>query len=156
MMQPIETPIYSEITSGLWMGGTDEFEMVNRAKPLPTFNDPIQFDSVVTLSAYSQPFGWHVKEFRYCIPDAPLTSEHVIELEGLAEWAFLQWKSGKETLIRCQAGMNRSGLVTAMVLMRNGSTAESAIKLIRKKRHPDALGNGSYVAYLMSRSSSHP
>lgn len=133
------------------MGGTDEFEMVNRAIPLPSFNDPIQFDSVVTLSAYSQPFGWHVKEFRYCIPDAPLTSEQVIELEGLAEWAFLQWKSGKETLIRCQAGMNRSVLVTAMVLMRNGSTAESAIKLIRKKRHSDSLGNDSYVAYLMSR-----
>lgn len=130
------------------MGGTDDLDSVNRAVKLPVLSDKSEFEAVVTLSAYSQPFGWYVSEYRYCIPDAPLDPVHVAELERVAEWAHGQWDSGKQTLIRCQAGMNRSGLVTAMVLMLNGSSADSAIKLIRKKRHPDALSNESYVNYL--------
>jgi hypothetical protein len=143
-----EVPLYSEIFEGLWMGGTDDFDSVNRSVKLPILSEVSEFQAVVTLSAYSQPFGWYVSEYRYCIPDAPLDPIHAVELERVADWAHSQWNSGKQTLIRCQAGMNRSGLVTAMILMRNGSTADSAIKLIRKKRHPDALSNSSYAAYL--------
>lgn len=143
-----EIPLYSEIALGLWMGGADDLDSVNRAIRLPVLSDRSEFDAVVTLSAYSQPFGWYVKEFRYCIPDASLDDEHAEELEKIADWAYVQWKAGRQTLIRCQAGMNRSGLVTALVLLRDRVRPDDAIKLIRKKRHPDALSNYSYVEYL--------
>ena len=130
----MEVPLSSEILPGLWMGGTDDLDLVNRAGRLPSASDPKDFDAVVTLSAYSKPVGWYVHEFRYCIPDASLDDEHAEELEKIADWAYLQWKSGKQVLVRCQAGMNRSGLVTALILMRDRMKPKAAIALIRSKR----------------------
>jgi protein-tyrosine phosphatase len=44
--------------------------------------------------------------------------------------------------------MNRSGLVTALILIRDRIKAEEAIALIRQKRSGDALSNLSFVEYL--------
>ncbi len=44
------------------------------------------------------------------------------------------WQGGEKVLIRCQAGANRSGLITAIVLMTDGMSAEVAIAKIRAKR----------------------
>jgi protein-tyrosine phosphatase len=145
----MEVPLSSEILPGLWMGGTDDLDLVNRAGRLPSASDPKDFDAVVTLSAYSKPVGWYVHEFRYCIPDASLDEEHAQELEKIADWAYLQWKSGKQVLIRCQAGMNRSGHVMALILMRERMKPKAAIELIRSKRSEDALSNHSFVEYLL-------
>ena len=145
----MEVPLSSEILPGLWMGGTDDLDLVNRAGRLPSASDPKDFDAVVTLSAYSKPVGWYVHEFRYCIPDASLDDEHAEELEKIADWAYLQWKSGKQVLVRCQAGMNRSGLMTALILMRDRMNPKAAIALIRSKRSEDALSNHSFVEYLL-------
>ena len=144
----MEIPLASEIVPGLWMGGTDDLDTVNRAGRLPSASDERDFDAVVTLSAYSKPVGWYVHEFRFCIPDASLDDEHAQELEKIADWAYLQWKSGKKVLVRCQAGMNRSGLVTALILIRDRIKAEEAIAMIRRKRSGDALSNPSFVEYL--------
>ena len=144
----MEIPLASEIVPGLWMGGTDDLDTVNRAGRLPSASDERDFDAVVTLSAYSKPVGWYVHEFRYCIPDASLDEEHAEELEKIADWAYVQWKSGRKVLVRCQAGMNRSGLVTALILMRDKVEAKKAIALIRSKRSEDALSNHSFVEYL--------
>jgi protein-tyrosine phosphatase len=50
--------------------------------------------------------------------------------------------------VRCQAGINRSGLVVALMLMRDGLSAEDAITLIRSKRSQYALDNAYFVDYL--------
>jgi protein-tyrosine phosphatase len=52
--------------------------------------------------------------------------------------------------VRCQAGLNRSGLVTALILMKEGFTAQDAINLIRSKRHEDALFNDSFANWLLT------
>ena len=44
--------------------------------------------------------------------------------------------------------MNRSGLVVALLLMRDGMSADDAITLIRKKRAEYALDNAHFVDYL--------
>jgi protein-tyrosine phosphatase len=59
-----------------------------------------------------------------------------------------EWKSGKKVLVRCQAGWNRSGLVTALALMKDGHKAKDAIDLIRARRSPHALCNEDFVRYL--------
>ena len=51
-------------------------------------------------------------------------------------------------MIRCQAGINRSGLVVALLLMRDGMSAEDAINLIRKKRSEWALSNDHFNQYI--------
>jgi protein-tyrosine phosphatase len=71
-------------------------------------------------------------------------------LDGLALWVVACLRSGN-TLIHCQAGLNRSGLVAALTLMKMGRTAKDAIALLRKKRSPFVLCNPSFEAWLLSR-----
>jgi protein-tyrosine phosphatase len=65
--------------------------------------------------------------------------------------AHADWKSGKKVLVRCQAGINRSGLVTALVLIRDGHSPEEAIRLIRDKRCEAALSNSRFENWLLEK-----
>lgn len=141
-------PLYSEILPGLWQGGSDDEDTVDRAGRLPVVSKNNEFEAVVTLDAYAKPFGWYVKEYRFCFPDSQLDPEQVNEIERIADWAFLEWKAGLKTLIRCQAGLNRSSLITGLVLLRDGYKPVGAIEQIRGHRGEFALSNQSYFDYL--------
>lgn len=69
----------------------------------------------------------------------------VIRLARAADEAL---DGGRKVLVRCYHGYNRSGLVVAHTLMRRGSGAEEAIRLVRARRSPWALHNELFVAYL--------
>jgi protein-tyrosine phosphatase len=56
--------------------------------------------------------------------------------------------SGEKVAARCQAGWNRSGLIIALVLLKEGYSADEAISLIRERRSPNALCNPHFVAYI--------
>ena len=149
-----DVPLYSEILDDLFQGGTDDEATTYRGeKRLPTVGDPRPFDSVVSLCAYTLPVGWLVKEMRFAFPDGPLEPWTIPEIEALADWIHKQWKAGDRVLIRCQAGLNRSSLVTALVLMKEGMSADEAIALIRKQRSLDCFSNLHFVEYLQNRGS---
>jgi len=57
-------------------------------------------------------------------------------------------------LIRCQAGWNRSGLITALVLMREGYRSFEAIELIHQMRSDNALCNRSFEQFLRDKDTS--
>ena len=70
-------------------------------------------------------------------------------VESLALWVHEHRARGQTVLVHCEAGHNRSGLVTALYLIRyRGWAPHAAIDLIREKRGPNALWNGSFVRYL--------
>ena len=144
----VDPPLESEILPNLWMGGTHEDETVTRVRRLPVVSDRRFFDAVVTLDSYSAPMGWLVKEFRFGFPDAALDPEHAEEIERIADWAFVEWKAGSKVLIRCQAGLNRSGLVTGLVLLRDRMKLDEVLQVIRASRGDYALSNNHYVEYL--------
>jgi hypothetical protein len=147
-----DVPLYSKILDELFQGGTAEDATIYRGnKRLPTVGDPRPFDSVVSLCAYTLPVGWLVKEMRFAFPDGPLEPWTIPQIEAVAEWVHQQWKAGDRVLIRCQAGMNRSSLVTALVLMREGMSVDAAIEVIRKQRSVDCLSNLHFVEYLQNR-----
>jgi protein-tyrosine phosphatase len=73
-----------------------------------------------------------------------------VDLYPMVVSAHADWKQGKKTLIRCQAGWNRSGLLMALVLIREGLTAEEAIFKIRDKRSHNALCNTTFAKWLMN------
>jgi len=151
MIEDDGPPLISKILPTLWQGGTDDELTTYRGhKRLPTISDPRPFDAVVTLCAYTLPVGWLVKELRYAITDGPIEPQTYSEIERVADWAFTEWKLGKKLLIRCQAGLNRSSLVTSLVLMRDGWAAEDVIALIRKQRSEYCLGNEHFVKYIES------
>jgi hypothetical protein len=144
-----EIPLHSQILDTLWQGGTDDALTTYRGnKRLPALNDPKPFDVVVSLCAYTLPVGWLVKEMRYAFPDSQINPKMYSDIEHVADWTYAQWKAGNRVLIRCQAGMNRSSLVTCLVLMRDGWSAADAIALLRKKRSEYVLSNKQFLEYL--------
>ena len=142
--------LYTEILPGLWMGGTDDEDTTNIAKPLPEFDHGIDFNAVVTLYAWAHPMPWGIEELRWGFADADMTYVDEQRLHRIAEWAYDRWQAGGKVLIRCQAGMNRSGLVTALVLMRHDYSAADAIQLLRTQRSEVVLFNNDFVDYLLA------
>jgi len=151
MNYQIEEPLslWSEIIENLWVGGTDDFDVVNVAKKLPNFGEAKMFDVVISLYAYSQPVGWNCKEIRYGFGDGPLSPDDDKELDKIADWAYQEFRSGKKLGLRCQLGINRSCFLAGKVLLRLGLQPQEAIDLIRDKRSRFALNNKSFVSHLM-------
>lgn len=139
--------IHTEILPRLWQGGTSEGDQLHNSKHFSTATKNLPFTSVVTLDAQSQPVKWGVKEYRFGIEDGPIAQDQVKDILKAADWAYDQWKSKELVLIRCQAGANRSGLITALVLMKDGWSAQKAIDHIRSRRSI-ALSNSAFVAWL--------
>ena len=141
--------LHTEILPGLWMGGTADDDYVDTPKELPKLEHGVPFDAVVTLFAWAQPMPWGVEELRWGFADANMGYVDPARLHRVVQWAYDRWQQGDRVLIRCQAGMNRSGLVTALVLMKADHTAEQAISLLREKRSEVVLFNDHFVDYLL-------
>ena len=144
------TPLYSEVAPNLFMGGTDDNATIDQAQKLRHFEGSNEFDCVVTLYAWAAPANWGVEERRFGFPDANIIEEYIPTIVELAQWAHAKWAAGKKVNIRCQAGLNRSGLVTALTLMISGMSAQDAINTLREKRSDYALCNGEYERWLLS------
>jgi hypothetical protein len=139
--------LWSEILPGLWMGGTADSDVEGRRNPEGKITGE-HFNTVVTLYASANPVGWYVKELRLGFYDHDEVDVDANDLHQVVQAAHEDWKAGRKVLIRCQAGLNRSGLVTALVLARDGMTIDDAIDLLRQKRSPAALCNPEFVDWL--------
>lgn len=146
--------LYSEILPRLWIGGTEDDDIIAIPKPLPRITRDPLFDAVVTLYAYAHPMGWHVHEQRYGFADADLEPATIERVHALAEWLHDRWDRGETVLARCQAGWNRSGLVIALVLIRAGLSPADAIDLLRERRSPHALSNPDFERYVLQQTPS--
>ena len=148
-----EDRLWSEILPNLWQGGTDDADCVD--SPRGRFEDAFisreDFDTVVTLHADAQPAGWFVRELRCGFWDTDTITFDPEEIFDIVKIAHKDWKRGKNVLVRCQAGWNRSGLVMALILIRDGFSAKDAIALIRRKRSSWALCNKSFEKWLISQ-----
>lgn len=138
----------NEILPGLWQGGTQDEGVIGCPIPTGHYGFESNFDVVVTLYADAQPAPWGVEEFRFGFPDANMRPIFVERIVAMAMLAHSRWRNGHEVLIRCQAGVNRSGLVMALVLMLSGRTADEAITLIRERRSAYALCNPAFEQWL--------
>jgi len=108
-----------------------------------------QFDIVYSLTqkeGYGPAAG--VEHHVLRVPDDVLTAQQIRDVEEFAASAASNHAAGRQVLVRCWAGMNRSGLVVAEVLILSGYTPADAIAMIRAHRSPGALSNESFVAYL--------
>lgn len=158
--------LYTEMLPGLWMGGTFDRDVLGimarvndrygtHTSPATDYPEITKemFDAVVTLYHCARPVDVGVEELRFGFLDDAREDEPIgfddLALEEAVEWAYRRWSSGKRVLIRCQAGLNRSGLVTALVLMTSGMSRQDAINLIRDRRSLRALHNKHFLAYLL-------
>jgi len=144
-----QPPLFSEILPNLFMGGTDDDDVIHIPAPRYKQGSNLPFDAIVTMYAWARPADWNVQEFRYGVPDAAMSDIDLARLRDAVEFAHARWKAGDRVLVRCQAGLNRSGLVTALVLIKEGNTPQAAIDLIRVKRDRDALCNMDFVEWIL-------
>ncbi|MFH9010102.1 dual specificity protein phosphatase family protein [Streptomyces sp. NPDC017943] len=143
---PAPQNAWSEVVPGLWMGG-HEYAGGSGHREFAVVRD--EFDLVQTLlrlPGHGPDPG--VRHQVWPIPDGPLDGTQLAGVMRLAEAACEALDDGRRVLVRCFHGYNRSGLVVAHVLMRRGSSAEAAIRLIRDRRSPWALHNDLFVDYL--------
>lgn len=135
--QPFSMPIITQVDGNLWQGGC----------PAPELPD--YFKHVLNLypwEGYRYAAGTEVRTERlYDSTEVP----SAFLLEGLAIWVNERRKDGP-TLVHCQAGLNRSALVTGLALIRSGMKAADAVALLRK-RSPMVLCNKAFEQWLLKQ-----
>ena len=149
------THLWSEMLPNLWQGGTANkfandqwFDHIDA-----TCISKETFDSVYTLYADAESVDWFVKEIRFGYYDHNMSDfDPKRDLLDIVKMAHSDWKSGKRVLVRCQAGLNRSGLVMALVLIREGYSPAEAITLMREKRSHAVLCNAHFTRWLLNLS----
>lgn len=131
-----DTTLVSHVVDNLWQGGCtsgvnlgSDFSAVVSLYPWERYLLDEGVDRV-EVKMYDSPEG-------ILFEDLVKASDAV--LDGL--------KKGP-TLVHCQAGLNRSGLVAAFTLMRLGYTAQDAIDLLRRSRDKFVLCNETFVKQL--------
>jgi len=134
-----DVPLISHIEGNLWMGGCiggvrldDDFKHVVSLYPweqysLTRFTDRAEFQLYDGAD----------------IPDERLLGRAVRYTNRCLE-------DGK-TLVHCQAGLNRSGLISALSLIERGWSPGHAIQLLRAKRHDLVLCNKAFEEYLLEQ-----
>ena len=146
--------LHSEILPNLWLGGTADEDVITYNLRTPRITQA-DWDTVVTMYAAANPADWHVREIRYGVWDSAMTDFDHEDLFDIVRLAHVDWKRGKRVLIRCQAGWNRSSLIMALVLIRDGWPAADAIRLMRAQRSPYVLCNRDFENWLMSVEAEH-
>lgn len=127
---------HSHIKDNLYMGGLPDSEdgapsyrfIVNVA---PWWPYPVHEHQLVTAVKLLDSAEVPDEDLLYAI------ARHVNELCKLGP-----------TLVHCQAGMNRSGLICALALMLEGMSADDAIALLRAQRFPEVLMNDTFRGWL--------
>jgi len=146
--------LYSMVAPNLFQGGTDDLDVIHLAQ---TNNRPridLPFDAIVTMYAWARPADWNIQEFRYGVPDASIKDIDLDRLRQAVNFGYDRWKSGDRVLVRCQAGLNRSGLVLALILIKDGLTPIEAVARIRDNRGDDALFNQDFHKWLLKEGES--
>lgn len=136
--QYFKVPLISQIEGNLWSGGSPEYLDV-----------PDYFKAILNLYPWGAPYTYNKNDVQYReveLYDSPSVANKAV-LEELADWVNARRTEGP-VLVHCQAGLNRSGLITALALIRSGSTPDEAIKQMREKRSDAVLCNANFEKWL--------
>lgn len=144
---PFPANPWDEIMPDMWMGG-----MYFGPQMTPCAPDG-QFDVVVSMAGRgamaTRANNPDVIQHLFYIDDGqlgPLEMQYVMEA---AQLVSEYWAEGDKILVRCNMGLNRSGLIVALALIDHGNEAQKVIDRIREKRSPNALCNEWFIKYIL-------
>lgn len=133
-------PLITHVENNLWQGGCingvsleGNFKHIISLYPWERFNSGGELDSFLEVKLYDSGN----------LPDKT-------QLYNIARWINECLKTGKNTLVHCQAGLNRSALVTSLALILQGRQPKDVISLLRDKRCPAVLCNKTFREWLES------
>lgn len=131
-------PLVSRVTDDLWIGGVDDGE------PLPA-----DFAHVVAVCPQDQG--------RYALgPDTDLSEYGLLDTDELPDENLIlsiadrvnDLRRDGSTLVHCELGLNRSGLVAATALVLDGMDPAEAIDLLRQRRSHLVLSNSTFERWV--------
>lgn len=134
---PFDTTFITQIDGNLWQGGCQNGLI------LPPF-----FKHVVSLYPWEAYTVQHELSSTLSVRMYDSENQAFDQVEAIAAWAYQCVLDGP-TLVHCQAGLNRSSLVAARVLMLSGMNASEAIAHLRKTRSAACLCNPSFERHLL-------
>lgn len=134
---PFNVPYVSEITDNLWTGGCTNGLVL-----------PDVIAHLVSLYPWEQYTVQHDVRSALSVVMYDSEDQGFAQVDAIAAWVNVCRKDGP-TLVHCQAGLNRSGLVAARALMLGGMTGAEAVALLREKRSPAVLCNKSFETWLV-------
>ncbi len=130
-------PLITAIDDNFWQGGCVNgvnlqgyFKHIISLYPWERYNPGGDLDSFVEVRLYDGPV----------VPD-------VAQLKNLAQHINFCRQHGR-TLVHCQAGLNRSGLLSGLALVLGGMKPTEAIQHLRDVRSPAVLCNPKFAAWL--------
>lgn len=133
----VDIPLVSHVEGNLWQGGCKQGIKL-----------PDDFDFVVSLYPWEQyRLGPDTQRWEYRMYDA--LDQTFEQVDEIANQVVALCAKGK-TLVHCQAGLNRSGLLAARALMLMGYTADEAMEKLRESRSPLVLCNEAFEEHLRS------
>jgi protein-tyrosine phosphatase len=132
-----DVPFISQIDGNLWQGGCES------GLVLPNF-----IEHLVSLYPWEKYTILHELKSCLYVQMYDSTSQGFEQVEELARLVNECCEDGP-TLVSCQAGLNRSGLVAARALMLRGMTGAEALALIREKRSPASLCNPAFERWIL-------
>lgn len=145
---------WDEVFPNLFTGGHDWAGDPPTWKGTTTLTYHLEEEGFETvISFYSRPGSQPppgVEHHEFFAVDGVLDDVELKNFHRLAGIAVDRVWRGHKVLIRCQAGLNRSSLCTALALRQLGFTSREAIDHIRATRSPDCLCNGDFVDYLLA------
>jgi protein-tyrosine phosphatase len=120
----------SWVTTSLAVGGRIRSEDISRLAQAG-------ITRVVDTRAEYQDDATALNRERIQVLYLPTPDTHPLTLEQLkegTEWILQQIRDGQKVLIHCEHGVGRSVLLTCAALVRDGYTAETALRLVEAKR----------------------
>jgi len=131
----------TELLERLFLGGTPRTDVVVQPGEIGSPWQPSVhrglFDACVTMTPISGPAGSGVLELRVPINDRDGEERDLEILAGAVAWIVARHRVGNRVLVRCHAGLNRSGLVAvpAMTWIAPELSFDEALAAARAKRH---------------------
>jgi protein-tyrosine phosphatase len=135
---PFDVPYISLILPGFYQGGCEHGLVL-----------PREIEHVISLYRWEK-YDLHdgVQTFHevtmYDSNDGP-DHDNIVELATLVN----ECRKQGNTLVHCQAGLNRSGLVAGAALVMSGMTGQEAIDTLRASRSPAVLCNQTFAEWLL-------
>ena len=129
-----------ELVPRLWIAGWDA--------PGGPFKNKTEVDLLIDMAG-SGPKPDSGEWIVNSLNDNQVTEEDLLIFHKATISAYKVWEAGGTVMLRCRAGLNRSGFVAAMTIMASGKPVEQTVKDMRKKRSPYVLHNPTYLAYLL-------
>lgn len=133
------TPLISHVAGDLYQGGCIDGTVLGS-----------EFDVIVSLYPWERyRIDKGVERWEFRMYDGVEVDEQTIQ--DAADIVNASLDSGLRVLVHCQAGLNRSGVVTAKALIDRGMHPEDAIRLLRSKRDSAVLCNKTFERWLLEQ-----